>query len=175
MTELLEYTDRARTLATRRPGLDPKQRMAQAAESLNLAGALQAQIGVAESALVAFIQALYTLDADQRPANYDEVTGRILIPAPWGSSGWRHWGLRKTEAFVLRKVLLSRVGHRTTPPLFGFDNDSKQWFLDTETYPDADSALRWVRDRGPGLNEWRTIVSAHRDAEAERLRVRRSR
>lgn len=165
--------DRARAAGDRRPTFDPKQRMAAAAEELNRAGYLQAQLGVAEGALVSFIQTLYATDADQRPANYDEATGRILIPLPWGSSGWKHWGLTKTEAAHLRRVLMGRAIMRKPAPLFCHDQESKQWFLDTETYPTTDAALMWVQKFGPQLGEWRTIVQAHRLADAERKHARR--
>lgn len=166
--------DRARDLGSRRPTFDPKQRMSQAAEQLNRAGTLQAQLGVAEGALVALVTVLYATDADGQPANYDLATGRILIPLPWGSSGWKHWGLRKSEAAHLRKVLLGRAAMRRPAPLFAHDQETRQWFLDYETYQTADTALMWVQAFGPQLGEWRTIVLAHRDAEAERLRVWRS-
>ena len=103
--ELTTLFDRAVEAGRRRPAFDPKQRMSQAAEQLNRAGTLQAQIGVVEGALVALINVLYATDADGQPANYDAVTGRILIPLPWGSSGWKHWGLRKMEAQQWHDVL----------------------------------------------------------------------
>lgn len=168
--EILNLFDRARDLGSRRPTFDPKQRMTQAAEELNLAGYMQAQIGVCDGALVAFVAVLYATDADQHPANFDAETGRILIPLPWGSSGWRHWGLRKMEAGCLRKVLMRRAMVRKPAPLFCYDQDSGQWFLDNETYPTADAALMWLKNYGPQLGEWRTIVQAHRLADAERLR-----
>jgi hypothetical protein len=147
--------------------------MAQAADELNRAGSLQAQIGVAESALVAFINTLYATDTDQQPANYDAETGRILIPTPWGSNGWRHWGLRKTEAIYLRKVLMARAMIRKPAPLFCHNQDSKQWFLNNETYPTTDAALLWLKHNGPQLGEWRTIALAHRLADAERKHASR--
>lgn len=168
--EILNYFDRAREAGARRPTFSPKARMVQAAEELNQAGVLQAQIGVAEGALVSFINTLYATDADGRPANFDAETGRILIPLPWGSSGWRHWGLRKLEAGCLRRVLMGRANMKRPLPLFCYDHESRQWFLDAEAYSTLDDALVWAKNYAPRLGEWRAIVHAHRDAEAERLR-----
>lgn len=172
--ELTTLFDRAVEAGRRRPAFDPKQRMSQAAEQLNRAGTLQAQIGVVEGALVALINVLYATDADGQPANYDAVTGRILIPLPWGSSGWKHWGLRKMEAQHLRRVLMGRAAMKRPAPLFAHDHETHQWFVDNETYPAANDALLWVQKFGPQLGEWRTIVQAHREAEAERLRTWRA-
>lgn len=172
--ELTTLFDRAVEAGRRRPAFDPRQRMSQAAEQLNRAGTLQAQIGVVEGALVALINVLYATDADGQPANYDAVTGRILIPLPWGSSGWKHWGLRKMEAQHLRRVLLGRAAMKRPAPLFAHDYETHQWFVDNETYPAANDALLWVQKFGPQLGEWRTIVHAHREAEAERLRAWRA-
>ena len=171
--EVLNLFDRAREAGSRRPTFDPKQRMAQAAEDLSRAGYMQAQIGVAEGALVSFINTLYATDADQRPANYDAETGRILIPLPWGSSGWKHWGLRKTEAAHLRRVLMGRAMMKKPAPLFCHDQETMQWFLNYEDYPTTDAALMWVQKFGPQLGEWRTIVQAHRIADAERKHASR--
>lgn len=173
--ELTPLFDRALEAGRRRPTFDPKQRLSQSAEQLNRAGTLQAQIGVVEGALVAFVNTLYAPEADGQPANYDAATGRILIPAPWGSAGWKHWGLRKLEATHLRRVLMGRAAMKRPAPLFAHDPETHQWFVDHESYPTTDAALLWVQKFGPQLGEWRTLVQAHREAEAERLRVWRKR
>lgn len=165
---MIELFERAKTIGGNRPVFNPKQRIAQAAESLNQAGGLQAQLGVCEAALVALVNVLYATDADQRPANHDEKTGRILVPLPWGSSGWKHWGLRRMEADCLRRLMIGRSGQRKPPCLFFYAVDSHQWYVDYENYPTTDDALRWVRDFGPQLSEWRVVVEAHRLAEAAR-------
>lgn len=172
--ELTTLFDRAVEAGRRRPTFDPKQRTAQAADSLNRAGTMAAQIGVVEGALVAFVNVLYATDADGQPANYDAATGRILIAAPWGSAGWKHWGLRKLEATHLRRVLMGRAAMKRPAPLFAHDSETRQWFVDYEAYQSADAALSWVQKFGPQLGEWRTIVQAHHEAEAERLRVWRA-
>ena len=119
--ELFKLLNRAKAIGDQRPAFDPKQRMATAAAELNLAGTLQAQLGVCEAALRALIAVLYATDGDDQPANIDAVTGRILIPLPWGNQGWKRWGLRKWEAACLRKLMLERAQLRRPLPLFCFD------------------------------------------------------
>ena len=165
MTDLFE---RAKSIGGNRPMLNPKQRIAHAAEQLNQAGNLQAQLGVCEAALVALVNVLYAMDAEQRPANYDAATGRILIGLPWGSRGWKHWGLRRMEADCLRRVMLGRSGDSHRPRLLIYAADCRQWYVDFETYPTLDSALAWVRDHGPRLSEWRDVIEAHRLSEIAR-------
>ncbi len=165
---ILDDMDRARRTGDKRPIFDPRQRLQSAAEQLNQAGSLQARLGVCEAALVALVNVLYATDADQRPANYDDKTGRILVPLPWGSGGWRHWGLRRMEADCLRRVMIGRSGQRKPPCLFFYAVDSRQWYVDYETYPTVNDALCWVRDHGPQLREWHTVVEAYRLAEIAR-------
>jgi len=167
--ELFKLLNRAKAIGDQRPAFDPKQRMATAAAELNLAGTLQAQLGVCEAALRALIAVLYATDGDDQPANIDAVTGRILIPLPWGNQGWKRWGLRKWEAACLRKLMLERAQLRRPLPLFCFDASNRQWFLDMESYVDEEAALLWLQVYGPQLGEWRTVVEAWRVAEAERL------
>ena len=174
MSEILSLFDRARTSAVQRPSFDPKARLAQAADELNRAGLLQAQIGALEGALVAFINVLYATDADGSPANYDYATHRILIPVPWGERGWRAWGLRRWEAHCLRHLLIERSrGGRRRPPLFDYSDISRRWYLDAGNYPDTNAALRWVQRDGPQLAEWRSVVTESREQAATRMQRRR--
>lgn len=161
--------NRAYDVGRASPELNPKQRLAAAAQSLSLAGDMQAHLDVAEASIVALIDVLYAVDADQRPANVDAVTGRILIPLPWGSSGWRHWGLRKWESECLRKIMVERSKVRKPAPLFCFDHGSRQWFADMELYPTAEDALGWLKDKGPTLGEWRQAVDDYRAKAHDRM------
>jgi hypothetical protein len=156
------FFKRALEVGLGNPSLNPRQRTAAAAEEISLAADLQAQVDVAEASIVALINVLYATAADGRPANYDEVTGRILIPVPWGSGGWRRWGLRKWEAVCLRKIMMARSKSRRPAPLFCYDKATRQWFVETEVYPDTESALRWLKDHTPNVAEWRQVTTDFR-------------
>lgn len=153
------------------PTATVRQRLAETAQSLSLAGVMRAHLDVAIEAMAALVTVLYATDADGQPANFDKRTGRILIPMPWGSGGWRRWGLRKWEAHVLRGLLMERAKvRRRLAPLFDYSDDNNRWYLNVSDYPTAEAALGWLRKEGPKLEEWRTAVNNYRLADAERRR-----
>ena len=98
ITELIE---RKVTIRGASPTAHVKQRLAQAATDLNRAGMLQAQCEVVNEALCQLATMLYAKDSDGALANVDTRTGRLLVPAPWGDTGWKLWGLRQWEARIL--------------------------------------------------------------------------
>jgi hypothetical protein len=83
--ELTNLFDRAVEVAAAPAASAIKQRLAQTATEFNLAGHMEAHLGIATSAIAALISVLYATEADGRPANYDSATYRILLrPLPWG-------------------------------------------------------------------------------------------
>lgn len=161
--------ERAHTVSHTMPMFNNRQRMVAKAEALNIASDLQARLDICIAAMANLVKVLYTVDADGCYV-YVDSNHRILVPLPWGSSGWRKWGLRKWEAEMLRKLLIRRC-EKPGMVLFGYDR--QQWYLDTEAFPTMNEALLWIQRRGPTLREWRAIVEPHRTRNAERMRVRR--
>lgn len=175
-TDLQKLFDRALEVAAS-PALGAiRQRLATTAGELSLAGQMQAHLDVCVSAMVALIGVMYDTDADGRPANYDRVTGRILLrPLPWGESGGIKWGLRRWESVCLRRLLLDRTTQkRRWPALFDYNEFSRQWHIATDSYPDSEAALRWLQSDGPTLDEWRTIVLDYRTRSSERMAHKRN-
>ena len=156
--EINALRDRKETIRQAHPAGHVRQRIADAAEQLNLAGRLAERVELVNEALCKLTTLLYLPDSDGRAANVDSVTFRLLVPAPWGSRGWRRWGLRAHEAETLRCVLLDRqrshrVGARS--PLFTYDVDTRSWYLNVGDYPRVDAALLWLRHSAITLAEWR--------------------
>ncbi len=170
--ELERLFDRAVEVAAAPAAGAIKQRLAQTATELNLAGHMEAHLGIATSAIAALISVLYATEADGRPANYDSATYRILLrPLPWGESGAARWQLRRWEGQCLRRLLIDRVGQRRRlPGLFDYNEFSRQWHVNAIDYPNAESALDWLRRDGPRIEEWRTIVSDYRAQAHARMR-----
>ncbi len=157
------------------PTATVKARMAAAANELSLAGTMRAHLDVAVESMAAIINILYHADDDGQPCNFDRVTGRILLPLPWGRSGWRAWGLRQWEATILRRILLERSRERRRhAPLFDFNAEARTWHLAYVDYPTVDAALGWLKKDAPSLPEWRTAVTEHRDYHADKMRQRRA-
>jgi len=143
-----------------------RQRIAQAAADLNRAGTMAAHCEVVNEALLALVGILYQRDEDKCPANVDRVTGRLLIPAPWGAAGWKRWGLRKWEAEVLRKILRSRVqGQRY--PLFDYSEAQRYWLLNMVTYNSQRLALAYLQTEPISLIEWRTYTDTYHKANRD--------
>lgn len=134
MNEMLERIQEIRHAET--PGTYIKQRIAENAQRLSKVGELAARVEVINEALTGFTAMLYQADTDATFANIDNVTFRILVPAPFGSSGWKLWGLRAWEAGELRRFLMERCRMKDKrPALFDYNSESRTWHLNASDYP----------------------------------------
>lgn len=168
-----EFTtlDRKPDVRAATPGEFLRQRLADAAQRLSLAGEVAAHVELANEALHRLIYFVYEADTDGGPANICPVTFRFLRPAPWGSKGWKHWGLRKWEAGCLRAILLDRqAGARRTPPLFVMDGEARTWHLNYHEYNDIAHALSYLKKFPITLAEWRLYANKYRAGVTARRR-----
>jgi hypothetical protein len=94
-TDAMDVIARKPDVRNATPGEYIKQRIAQAAHQLSLAGVAAAHVELCNEALSGVIVLAYEADTDGLPCNVDRVTFRLLRPAPWGSKGWKRWGLRR--------------------------------------------------------------------------------
>ena len=129
-----ELIDRKVLIRGSSPTAHVRQRIAQAADELNLAGLLQSQCELANEALCLLTAILYQADSDGVWANVDARTGRLLVPAPWGNRGWKQWGLRQWEGVVLRGALMRRHRSKKAVPLFDYSNLTRAWYVNLTTY-----------------------------------------
>lgn len=134
------------------------------AHSLTRRGVMAAKAELANAALLSFVDVLFAVDDDQVYANID-ADGRILIPAPFGRSGGRHWGLRNTEQRAF-SWLMRRRSATQEQPLFVFDAEYRQWFVGANY--SRRSALAYLRAFPITLTEWREAWSATRSTWASR-------
>ncbi len=167
MNELL---DRIGAVAKIIPdGLNPHKRLQAQAEQMDRAVTLGIGLNTATASLVALAGILFNRDGD-RFVNMDTLTRRILIPVPWGSRGWKRWGLRKWEGECLRHVLIGRVVEGK-PSLFYLSGNV--WSV-ARGFDDKEKALRWIHNHGPTLQEWHDAVTAHNDYYRELMAKRRA-
>lgn len=164
LTQIIDRKTEIRNLA--QPATNVRQRIAQAAQDLSRAGTMAAHCEVANEALLALVNILYQRDEDKCPANVDRVTGRLLVPAPWGAAGWKRWGLRKWEAEVLRRILRERVEAQRRP-LFDYSETHRYWLLNMNTYNSLRLALAYLQAEPIGLVEWRTCTDAYHKANRD--------
>lgn len=134
------------------------------AQKLSRRGAMVAKVELANNALLAFVEVLFDVDDDQVYSNIDP-TGRIMIPAPWGRAGGRHWGLRNTEQRAF-SWLMRRRSQIEESPLFVFDAEFRQWFVGAGY--NRRSALAYLRAFPVTLTEWRAAWAAVRSEWARR-------
>lgn len=177
MTNIIRLTDRKAGVRASGPGHYVKQRIADAADQLSLAGTMAARAELCNEALHKLVELAYQSDADLKACNVDLVTLRILIPLPWGSSGWKRWNMRAHEATVLRRILLGRQAtwqQGRPAPLFTYDPDGRYWTLNVHDYPRIVEAQAWLQGNAISLTEWRKVsqqvLSGYRSAHKERAK-----
>lgn len=139
-----------------------RRRIGQEASNLSLAGQMAACVELVNESLCRLTEMLYEPEVDGGFANVDMVTWRILIPVPWGSQGWRVWGLRAWEAEALRKLLLVRSEMQRHVRLYDYNEVSYTWHLNLHDYPTYDLALAYLERHPVTLQDWRRQASAYK-------------
>ena len=163
MMQLSAMVDRKMEIRTLpEPHQFVKQRIAQAAEDLSRVGDIAKHVELVNEALCRFTYMLYMRDVDGVLANVDQRTGRLLVPAPWGSLGWKRWGLRKWEAEIMRAMLMARMDEKKRPPLFIYNPGSRSWFLNVGDYGQIDAAAHYLNRAELTIPEWRRCTAARR-------------
>ena len=121
-----------------------RQRVGSVAAALSLRGQMKARAELCNEAVGALIRLCYEADTDGGPANVDVVTGRILIPLPWGERGHRRYGLRSTEQRALRRYMLDLQDHKPAgAPVFTYDPTSRSWYLNFYDHNGAGALAYW--------------------------------
>lgn len=137
------------------------QRAATIAVELSRLGLYEAVAGVCNAALASLIELCYEIDSDRLPANIDPATGRILIPLPWGASGYRRYGLRSTESKVLRALMQDRqTARRGHVRLWYYETENRSWYLNSADYRNVESARAYLDHWPVRSAEVRIIWSA---------------
>lgn len=172
--ELTTLIERTQTIRDALPLPSVKQRLANAAQELSLAGDNQARVELLNEAVMAATNLCYETDPDGALCNIDRKTYRILVKMPWGRAGWEFWGLRYWEAEQLRSILRVRCQMQRIPPLFDWNEYSMKWHLNASDYPRIDLALLHWKRQPITLSEWRTHADAYRQRAQERMEKRRS-
>lgn len=167
--ELSTLVDRAVEIRQIVPTAGIKQRLANAAQELSLAGENQTRVELLNEAVMALTKVLYDADPDGGLANIDNRTHRLLIPAPWGRAGWKRWGLRAWEAEILRQILIVRGQMERVKPLYDYNGESRTWHLNLSSYPRLDQAMMHWKSNQITLREWRLYADAYRQRAHERM------
>ena len=115
-----------------------RQRLADTAHSLSRSGLAKAKAELCNEAVQTLIQFCYDIDADLGVCENVDADGIIRVPVPWGR-GHQQWGLRSTEAVILRTHMM-QLSTAATSPVFVYDAYAKRWLLNAD-YDDLIKAL----------------------------------
>lgn len=97
--------------------------------------------------------------------------GRIDVPAPWAKHTHNRWGMRRSDAELLRLLLVrAQNAHiKGAPvPLVFYAPDSRRWYLNVPGYSTLGEALGYVERTLAIVWTWEALV------EADSLLERRS-
>ncbi len=134
------------------------QTLRAAMESLSLRNVDQAICELFNEAIARLTLLAYEQDAGGL-CNIDAVTGKLLLPAPWGRNGQSKWGIRPQEANILRQILFD--WQFPGPTLWRYDRLRRAWFLNLYDFGDYDAARKWL-ERHP------VTIEVYRVARAKR-------
>lgn len=132
-----------------------------AAETLSRHNADQAIVELFNEAIQRLTLLAYEQD-DHGYCNIDGITGKLLIPAPWGRAGYRRWALRHSESVVLREMIQCRQPEKDgrAPGLWLYDRTRRCWRLNLFDFDTlADGQRYWQR--------WPLTVEEYREARAK--------
>jgi len=151
MTDITTFASRKAEVRRKSTSVFRKvhQRTQSKAENLSRLARARASAELVNEALAAVIWLSYETLASGEPVNVDPVTGDLLVSAPWSSRNYGDYGLRRSEADILRAYMLeiqrrAAKGWLSYPPLFSFDEVSRRWSLNRADYPSFEDAERWL-------------------------------
>ena len=165
-SDVLERVSEIRSAPS--PDVYIKRRVAKSAQELSKAGELAARVEVITEALTKFTALLYQADTDGQLCNVDYANYRLLVPAPWGASGWRVHGLRHWEATALRGHLMERsmqVGKR--PALFEYNTECRTWHMNALDYSSFEMAQRYLQKEALSVSKLRELSSKYKDSRVK--------
>jgi hypothetical protein len=129
------------------------------AETLSKRNVDAATCEVLNEALARLVQLAYEVDTGGL-CNIDGVTGRFLIPLPFGRNGHARWGIRPQEANILRQILFDWM--QESQPLLFYDWVRHSWFVNLDHFGSIGIAKAWLRSH-------QVTVGLYRSARAKRV------
>lgn len=129
-----------------RPALYIERRLDERAAEMSEAGRAAAVAALLNRALLRYGEICWEPVGD-KPAGLDWVTGRCLRPAPWTTTSYRAWGLRRIEQAVLLRYMRLWAARPAIAPVWIYDAGTMRWFGNLRGYPDLRSVVT-VLQRG---------------------------
>lgn len=105
---------------------------------------MRASAELANEAVTKLIELAYERD-ETGLCNVDATGVFVRFPVPWGRSYMRY-GLRSTEAAVLRLHINRLLSTASPPPLWTYDDVTRRWGVNLWDYPNLSQGLAyWKR------------------------------
>jgi len=120
---------RTEVIADKKDQVERFAPLREVARNLSRRGLAAAKAELFNNALAALADLCLEWETNDRRANVD-VDGRLLVPVPWGDAGYKVWGLRVTEARILRRIMLQRAAQAGA--LWYYDVDGRCWLWNLE-------------------------------------------
>lgn len=129
-----------------RPALYIERRLDERAAEMSEVARAGAVAGLLNRALLRYGEICWE-PSEGRPAGLDWVTGRCLRPAPWTTTSYRAWGLRRAEQAVLLTYMRLWSAQPTVAPVWRYDVVTMRWLGNLAAYPDLQSVVTLLQRR----------------------------
>jgi hypothetical protein len=148
-----------------RPALYIERRLDERAAEMSEAGRAAAVAALLNRALLRYGEICWE-PVGNKPAGLDWVTGRCLLPAPWTTTSYRIWGLRRIEQAVLLRYMRLWSARPAIPPVWVYDAATKRWFGNLQGYTDLRSVVTILQR---GIVSVEAVIDLERKIRAKDL------
>lgn len=130
---------RATAVTLQRPGEYVARRLEARAQEMSEAQRWAAVAELLNGALQQYTLLVYeTLDGV--PVGHDPHTGMTYIPAPWTTSSYRRWCLRRSEQAIMAELMHLWQRKPRRPPVFVYAPELRRWCANIIDYPTIQEA-----------------------------------
>lgn len=154
---------RTEVIADKKDQVERFRPLRDVARNLSRRGLAATKAELFNHALAALADLCMEWETNNRRANVD-LDGRLLVPVPWGDAGYKVWGLRVTEARVLRRIMLQRAAQAGA--LWYYDADGRCWLWNLDHR--KASAISYLTNHPVTVGEYLSAYDAERTTWARR-------
>lgn len=134
-------------------------------------GWCSATVGLFNECLLKVSGVLYKKDTLY--INLDNITNRVLIPLPWGSTGYKNYGIRANECDVFRRIMIAKSLSKRKRPLFDYSEVNRSWYFNVLDYPTIEEGFRYLKINEVTVSDYLLHYKAYklyRNQQADKFR-----
>ena len=155
--------DRIADVGLARPALYIERRLDERAAEMSEVARAAAVAALLNRALLRYGEICWE-PIDGKPAGLDWATGRCLRPAPWTTTSYRTWGLRRGEQMVLLRYMRLWSAQPAIPPVWTYARASKRWYGNLGDYPTLRAVVTTLQR---GIVEAGAVIDLERQLRAK--------